>query len=101
FLHLTDFRDHFKLDSDYDCVLASGSLHHTPSEIAKPEFEALASRHKIGGRFLALTYPKIRWEREGSLPFSEWGKATDGDTTPWAEWYDEAKILVQLSPYRF
>jgi SAM-dependent methyltransferase len=101
FFLLTDFHDPLKLPDDYDCVLAMGSLHHAPSEIAKPEFEALASRLKMGGRFLALAYPKQRWERDGRMPFSEWGKTTDGEATPWAEWYDEAKFLAQLSPYRF
>jgi hypothetical protein len=101
FLHLTDFVDPLKLAPDYDAIYACGSLHHTPSEVSKPEFEALASRLKIGGRFIALTYPRERWQREGSKPFSEWGKGTDGERTPWAEWYDEAKMHAQLAPYRF
>jgi FkbM family methyltransferase len=101
FLQIREFSDPLKVSDDYDAVFARGSLHHTPAEVAKPEFEALASRIKVGGRFLALTYPKERWARDGSRPFSEWGKNTDGDTTPWAEWYDTEKLLAQLSPYRF
>ncbi len=101
FLTIRNFSDPMKVANDYDAVFAFGSLHHTPSEIAKPEFEALASRIKIGGRFVALTYPKERWIKEGSKPFSEWGKGTDGERTPWAEWYDADKFLAQLAPYGF
>jgi hypothetical protein len=35
------------------------------------------------------------------LPFDEWGVATDGVGTPWAEWYDVPKLLDALSPARF
>jgi len=101
FLPIREFSDPLKVSDDYDAVFARGSLHHTPAKVVKPEFEALASRIKIGGRFLALTYPKERWVRDGSQPFSEWGKNTDGETTPWAEWYDTGKLLAQLSPYKF
>lgn len=100
FLHLTDFEDPLKLDTQ-DCIAAIGSLHHSPANIVKPEFEALASRLKIGGKWLALAYPKIRWEREGRPSFERWGQMTDGDATPWAEWYDEEKLHSQLSPYKF
>src|SRR5262249_17066264 len=33
-------------------------------------------------------------------PFSEWGKLTDGDRTPWAEWYDIEKLKERLHPWR-
>lgn len=101
FLPIREFSDPLKVSDDQDAVFALGSLHHTPSEVAKPEFEALASRIKIGGRFIALAYPKERWIREGCKPFNEWGKNTDGERTPWAEWYDADKFLAQLSPYSF
>jgi SAM-dependent methyltransferase len=101
FLPVTSFDAILRLADDYDAIFALGSLHHTPANIAKPEFEALASRLKVGGRFIALTYPKERWVREGSKPFSEFGKGTDGENTPWAEWYDADKFLAQLSPYKF
>jgi len=101
FLHLTRIEDLARLESEYDAVFAHGSLHHAPAEVIKPEFTALASRLKTGGRFIMLTYPKVRWEREGSPPFSEWGKMTDGEATPWAEWYDVPKLLNQLAPIRF
>ena len=101
FLHLTCIEDLARLEAGYDAVFAHGSLHHAPAEVIKPEFTELASRLKTGGRFIMLAYPKVRWEREGSPPFSEWGKMTDGEATPWAEWYDVPKLLKQLVPVRF
>lgn len=101
FLKLNAFGDPLILPADYDAVFAIGSLYHAPSEVTKPEFEALASRLKLGGRFITLTYPRERWVEESQRPFSEWGKNTDGEATPWAEWYDVDKILAQLSPYQF
>jgi SAM-dependent methyltransferase len=101
FLRIEQFADPIKLANDYDAVFAIGSLHHAPSEVLKPEFEALASRLKPGGRFVALTYPKERWIADGSRSFSEFGKSTDGESTPWAEWYDLDKMLAQLAPHKF
>ena len=101
FLRIEQFTDPAKLADDYDAIFAIGSLHHAPSDVLKPEFEALASRLKTGGRFIALTYPKERWIADGSKPFSEFGKSTDGEMTPWAEWYDLDKLLAQLAPYKF
>jgi len=101
FLRIEKFSDPAKLADDYDAIFAIGSLHHAPSEVLKPEFDALASRLKTGGRFIALTYPKERWIAEGSKPFSEFGKGTDGEATPWAEWYDLDKMLAQLAPHEF
>jgi precorrin-6B methylase 2 len=101
FLHLTSIEDLARLEGEYDAVFAHGSLHHAPAEVIKDEFTALASRLKVGGRFIMLAYPKLRWEREGCPAFSEWGKSTDGEATPWAEWYDLPKLLEQLAPHRF
>jgi len=101
FLEIKQFDDPTSLSADFDAVFAIGSLHHAPANILKPEFEALASRLKIGGRFIALTYPKERWLAEGARPFEEFGKGTDGENTPWAEWYDLDKMLGQLAPFQF
>jgi hypothetical protein len=101
FLRIEQFNDPLKLADDYDAIFAIGSLHHAPSEVLKPEFDALASRLKTGGRFIALTYPKERWIADGSRPFTEFGKSTDGEATPWAEWYDLDKMLAQLAPQKF
>ena len=37
----------------------------------------------------------------GRPPFSEWGKLTDGERTPWVEWYDIEKLKLRLHPGRF
>lgn len=38
--------------------------------------------------------------REGGEAFSEFGKRTDGERTPWAEWYDLQKVKQRLFPVR-
>lgn len=85
----------------FDCILAVGSLINAPFEMMCEERNALAGHLKTGGRWLELCYPQERWAREGSLPFTEWGKKTDGDRTPWVEWYDGPKLLRSLQPHRF
>lgn len=90
-----------RLDSDYDIILAQGSLHHAPFEIIKPEAQELTRHLKIGGRWLQLAYPKTRWFRDGQPPFDRWGEYTDGPGTPWAEWYDLPKLLRLLEPIHF
>lgn len=90
-----------QLDNDYDIIMAMGSLHHAPQSVIKPEMALLLDHLKIGGRWLQLAYPKARWKREGGKPFSEWGKMTDGEATPWAEWYDLPKLLELMSPAQF
>lgn len=89
------------LDADYDVVLAMGSLHHAPLEVIKEEARELLRHLKIGGRWIQLAYPKVRWIKEGKFPFHEWGEITDGEGTPWAEWYDLPKLLNLLAPARF
>jgi len=59
-------------------------------------------RHlKVGGRWLQLAYPKVRWIEHRRPPFRTWGEATDGAGTPWAEWYDVPKLLKMLEPGKF
>ena len=59
---------------------------------------AALERLKPGGRWMELVYPRERWLREGALPFEEWGRLTDGDRTPWVEWYDIEKVRRRLFP---
>ena len=102
FLVMKDVADLAKLDLDYDAVMGFGSLMHAPFDVMKPEFDALVTRLKReGGRFIMHAYPKGRWEREGSLAFDKWGEKTDGEGTPWAEWYDADKLIDALKPARF
>jgi ubiquinone/menaquinone biosynthesis C-methylase UbiE len=89
------------LGGRYDAVLASGSIHHVPFEMARAECLSVLRRLKPGGRWIELAYTKERWVRDGSPPFDQWGKATDGDRTPWAEWYDADKLRARLGPATF
>ena len=81
-----------------DVVWANGSLHHAPFEIARKETQILLQRLTPGGRWIELFYPYERWLRQGKLPFSEFGKLTDGERTPWAEWYDAERVKQRLFP---
>lgn len=79
--------------STFDVLLAVGSLINNPYEIAKKERKELFNRLRNGGRWLELTYPRERWIADGCPAPQEWGKMTDGDRTPWMEWYDLDKLL--------
>ena len=88
------------LAGEFDAIWVNGSLHHAPFEIARSEGLQALRRLQPGGRWIELYYPYERWAREGRRDFSEWGKATDGERTPWAEWYDLEKIKRRLAPAR-
>jgi SAM-dependent methyltransferase len=104
-------RTHFKflartsdlqsLPTDYDVITAIGSLHNAPFDFMRDEVAELVKHLKIGGRWLQLAYPKARWFREGSPSFSAWGEMTDGEGTPYCEWYDLEKLLRLLAPAQF
>ncbi|SRR6266481_4474985 len=89
------------LDTDFDVIMAMGSLHHAPIDILKPEYNELLRHLKVGGRWLQLAYPKERWIRDKRPRFAYWGLTTDGAGTPWAEWYDVEKLLSMFGPARF
>lgn len=89
------------LDTDYDVIMAMGSLHHAPENVVRPEYQELLRHLKPGGRWLQLACPRSRWIREGRERFTKWGEITDGPGTPWAEWYDLPKLLKILEPGKF
>lgn len=99
-LHLDSIDALGTLPCDFDAVWAIGSIHHVPFEVAREESHAIIQHLKPGGRWIELTYPRERWVREGSLPFDQWGRMTDGERTPWAEWYDIEKLKLRLHPWR-
>ena len=84
------FRFHF--GKGFDAFLFIGSIHHAPFEFSRREVAALAPFLKPGGRVVMLAYPKERYELSGATSFEEFGRKTDGDGTPWAEWYDDEKV---------
>jgi len=104
---LTDVRFHFledlnslrALDTDYDVIMAMGSLHNAPVEVMKPEYQELLRHLKVGGRWLQLAYPKSLWIQHGRPSFSNWGHQLE--RSPWEEWYDVPKLLSMFEPAKF
>ena len=86
---------------EFDVIWCQGSLINAPFGFVREEIGALLEHLPIGGRWVELAYPRERWEREGSLPFEQWGAKTDGPGTPWVEWYDLEKLQAALAPAEF
>lgn len=98
FVYIDDNFDCFEKLGMFDVIWANGSLINVPFEFARAECMKILPHLKPGGRWIELSYPRERWIREGRLPFTEWGKITDGERTPWVEWYDLVKIKRRLFP---
>jgi 2-polyprenyl-3-methyl-5-hydroxy-6-metoxy-1,4-benzoquinol methylase len=101
FFYLQDLNSLDGLANDFDVIWCQGSMLHVPFEFARREAQRLLQHLRIGGRWVELTYPPQRWEREGRLPFDKWGRCTDGAATPWAQWYDLERVLARLAPAEF
>lgn len=97
FVAIERFEDIDQLPT-FDIVAAIGSLINAPLAVTRAEVERLKMHLQPGGRWLHLAYPKSRWEQEGSVPFSEWGKRTDGPGTPWMEYHDRERIFWLFEP---
>ena len=76
----------------YEGLYAHGVLHHIPFDFAKKQIENIDRFLKPHSKIVCLMYPKERWEYYGCPKFVDFGKITDGENTPWAEWYDKEKI---------
>ena len=98
FVYIDDNFECFDKLGMFDVIWANGSLINVPFEFARAECMKILPHLKPGGRWIELCYPQQRWIREGRLPFTEWGKVTDGERTPWVEWYDLVKIKRRLFP---
>lgn len=90
--HMTDVFSH-DFGTMFDGFHAHGVLHHIPFDAAKREVEHIDSFMRSGAVATILMYPYERWEFCGKPEFTEFGCMTDGKNTPWAEWYDDAKIM--------
>ena len=99
FHHFQDLNSLRSLDTDYDVIMAMGSLHNAPVEVMKPEYRELLKHLKIGGRWLQLAYPKSLWIKHGSPTFDKWGQMLE--RSPWEEWYDVPKLLSMFEPAKF
>ena len=100
FCYMENIESLTSLPADYDVIWCQGSLINAPFDVVRTEAQELLKHLPVGGRWIELAYPEIRWKREGRLPFERWGEKTDGGA-PWIEWYDLEKILARLSPARF
>jgi SAM-dependent methyltransferase len=100
FLYIEDLRSLQALPDNFDAIYCCGSLINAPFSVTKMEVQTLLPHLPVGGRWIELAYPKVRWEREGSLPFTQWGAKTDGGA-PWMEWKDLTKLQQLLEPARF
>ena len=89
-----------RLAKNYDVIWCQGSLINAPFEVTREEVQVIVQHLKAGGRWVELGYPEVRWEREGRMPFEEWGIKTDGGA-PWIEWKDLTKIRALLEPVEF
>jgi SAM-dependent methyltransferase len=72
--------------------MAIGSLINLPFEPTQKEVAALFGWLKPDGKVLFLGYPYERFLASGARDGAQFGKSTDGERTPWAEWYDRDKI---------
>lgn len=100
FCYLETIQSLKELPRDYDVIWCQGSLINAPFDIIHEEAQELLSHLPIGGRWIELAYPEIRWVREGKLSFDQWGDKTDGGA-PWIEWYDLLKLKKLLFPAEF
>lgn len=101
FLYMQNIDSLSVLRADYDVIWCQGSLINAPFHVIRAEAQELLKHLKPDGRWIELAYPKIRWKREGRLPFDQWGERTDGPGTPWIEWYDLSKLRAVLKPAQF
>jgi len=60
-------------DTDYDVIMAMGSLHNAPMEVMKPGTRA-PETSEDRRTLLQLAYPKVRWTAR-SPPFDKWGSS--------------------------
>jgi len=98
FLYIDRFEDFDNLPNDFDIVTAIGSLINAPASVIRDEMTLIKKHLRPRGRWLHFAYPKSRWVRDGSLPFTEWGECTDGVGTPWMEYHDRAKVEWLFAP---
>jgi SAM-dependent methyltransferase len=101
FHYLDELSSLESLPGGFDFIWCQGSMINAPFPFSQNEAEGLLRHLPVGGRWVELAYPRERWEREGCLPFNEWGAVTDGPGTPWMEWYDLQRLRTRLQPAEF
>lgn len=91
FYYVDDFFN-YKFKNKFDVFTFIGSMHNAPFEFSKKQVAGLTQFLNDNGKVLMLAYPKERFIESGARDFEEFGKMTDGERTPWCEWYDDSKI---------
>jgi tetratricopeptide (TPR) repeat protein len=91
YYYIDDFFN-FNFEDNFDAFLFVGSLINAPFDFTQRQVKAMTSFLKTGGKIAMLAYPEERYEQSGARDFAEFGKMTDGERTPWCEWYDDEKI---------
>lgn len=86
-----------KFAKNFNAFYSHGVLHHVPLEFAKKEFANFDKFLEVESTVVLLMYPKERWIDCGKPKFEDFGIFTDGGC-PWAEYYDEKKILELVGP---
>jgi SAM-dependent methyltransferase len=92
FLHIDDASSFADLADDFAVVMAIGSLINAPRDLIREEVQAILPHLRPDARWLYFAYPRARWIHDGSPPFSEWGKYTDGPDTPWMEYHERETL---------
>ncbi len=88
----------FHFSRTFDVFMAIGSLLNAPFDFMKREVAALSPFLRVGGKVVMLAYPKERYIQLGARSFEHFAKMTDGERTPWAEWYDDEKTKSLFGP---
>ena len=100
-VYMADLDSIGQLPLNYDVIWCQGSMINVPFDLAKEECGRILEHLKPGGRWIELAYPRERWVADGKPSFETWGNITDGEGTPWVEWYDLDKLFSRLAPANF
>jgi predicted O-methyltransferase YrrM len=98
--YIEDLQSIDAIPGGFDFIYCQGSMINAPFDFSRRETMHLLPLLRPGGRWIELCYPRERWSREGSLSFAEWGRVTDGDETPWMEWYDLPRLAARFAPVK-
>gem|GEM_PF-2430944 len=90
------FTYHF--EKEFDVFLFIGSMINAPFDFTQRQLKSMLAFLRPGGRVLMLGYPKERYVQLGAKSCEEFGKMTDGERTPWCEWYDDEKVRALFGP---
>lgn len=97
FYFIDDFFN-YNFKKKFDVFLFIGSMINAPFDFAQRQLKSMMTFLRPNGKALMLAYPKERYIRLGARNCEEFGKMTDGERTPWCEWYDDEKVRLLFGP---